>query len=132
MEPNTHRALSRPLCGTPRALQPGYAEIELETREEMRADEHGLVHGGFVFGLADHAAMLAINEPNVVLGSADTKFLAPVRVGERLLATARLAGVDGKRQNVEVVVTRADERVLEGTFVCFVPRQHVLLRGGAA
>ncbi|MDB4974554.1 MAG: thioesterase superfamily protein [Myxococcaceae bacterium] len=130
MEPNTHQALNRQLCGTPKALFAGGAEVELETRDEMRADERGLVHGGFIFGLADHAAMLAINEPNVVLGSAETRFLAPVVVGERLSAVARVLTVDGKRQRVEVHVGRhtdhIEERVFEGTFVCFVPSRHVL------
>jgi acyl-coenzyme A thioesterase PaaI-like protein len=153
---NTHRALSARLCGTPLLLAKGAAEVELETIDEMRADESGLVHGGFVFGLADHAAMLAINEPNVVLGSAEVRFLAPVRVGERLTATARLLALEGKRHRVEVHVNasshargasappgggavdasaggaaitpegRREERVFEGTFVCFVPAQHVL------
>jgi acyl-coenzyme A thioesterase PaaI-like protein len=137
MEPNTHRALNRRLCGSPRALFTGGAEVELETSDEMCADERGLIHGGFVFGLADYAAMLAINEPNVVLGSAETRFLSPVVVGESLHATARVLSVDGKRHRVEVHVARqsgAQERVFEGTFVCFVPTQHVLdaRTGGAA
>jgi acyl-coenzyme A thioesterase PaaI-like protein len=132
---NTHRAISERLCGTPRLLAEGGAEVDLQTVEEMRADESGLVHGGFVFGLADYAAMLAINEPNVVLGSAELRFLAPVVVGERLHATARLLGVEGKRHRVEVhvdtragstQVERLEARVFEGTFVCFVPAQHVL------
>jgi acyl-coenzyme A thioesterase PaaI-like protein len=133
MEPNTHLALSRTLCGTPRVLEVGVAEVELETSEDMRADERGLVHGGFIFGLADHAAMLAINAPNVVLGSAETRFLAPVVAGERLRATARVLAVEGKRHRVEAEVWRGDERVFEGSFVCFVPAQHVLsARTGAA
>lgn len=126
MEPNTHRELSRRLCGAPRLIHVGSAEVELETTDEMRADEHGLVHGGFIFGLADHAAMLCINQPSVVLGSADVRFLAPVGVGERLLASARLLGVEGKRHKVEVVVAQGGQRVFEGTFVCFVPPGHVL------
>jgi len=126
MEPNTHRALSRSLCGTPRTLQIGSAEVELETSTEMRVDDHELVHGGFVFGLADYAAMLAINAPNVVLGSAETRFLAPVKVGDCLRASARLLGVEGKRHRVEVKVARADQLVFEGTFTCFVPPRHVL------
>lgn len=126
MEPNTHLGLSSRLCGTPRALREGSAEVELVATDEMRADERGLVHGGFVFGLADYAAMLAINAPNVVLGSAETRFLAPVIVGDKLLATARVTSSDGKRQHVEAHVSRGLDRVFEGTFVCFVPSRHVL------
>jgi acyl-coenzyme A thioesterase PaaI-like protein len=99
----------------------------------MAADARGLVHGGFVFGLADYAAMLAINEPNVVLGSADVRLLAPVAVGDVLCAEAQRARSEGKKQIVEVSVFRepdggdgARERVLSGTFTCFVPGTHVL------
>lgn len=42
------------------------------------------------FGLADYAAMLAVNEPTVVLGKAEVRFLKPVKVGERLLARTRI------------------------------------------
>lgn len=126
MKPETHAALSARLCGTPRTLFEGGAEVELSTVDEMRADERGLVHGGFVFGLADYAAMLAINEPNVVLGSAEVRFLAPVTVGDTLRATARRTSLEGKRHQVEVHVARGTERVFEGRFVCFVPSRHVL------
>lgn len=132
MEPNTHLALNRALCGTPAALRVGAAEVELETTDDMRADELGLVHGGFIFGLADHAAMLAVNAPSVVLGSAESKFLAPVTVGERVRAVANVTAVEGKRQRVEAAVYCGEKRVFEGAFVCFVPERHVLeARGGA-
>jgi acyl-coenzyme A thioesterase PaaI-like protein len=126
MQLNTHLALSRSLCGQPRELSTGHAVVELSTTPDMAADEHGLVHGGFVFGLADAAAMYALNEPNVVLGSAETRFLAPVVVGELLRAVARLSRVEGKKSFVEVDVLRGEEKVMVGTFVCFVPSQHVL------
>jgi acyl-coenzyme A thioesterase PaaI-like protein len=133
MEPNTHLAISAKLCGTPRVLREGSAEVELTASEDMRADARGLVHGGFVFGLADHAAMLAINAPNVVLGSAETRFLAPVSVGEQLLAIARVSAHEGKKFHVEVHVSRGLDRVFEGSFVCFVPGKHVLEpRAGSA
>jgi acyl-coenzyme A thioesterase PaaI-like protein len=66
----------------------------------MAADDRGLVHGGFVFGLADHAAMLAVNDPFVVLGSAEVRFLRPVVVGERLVAEARVGEVAGRKSRV--------------------------------
>lgn len=126
MQPNTHLAISRSLCGQPVELAEGRAVVELQTLPEMGADAHGLVHGGFVFGLADYAAMLAINEPNVVLGGAEVRLLAPVQVGETLRATASLLRVEGKKQLVEVSVARGESQVFSGTFVCFVPKTHVL------
>jgi acyl-coenzyme A thioesterase PaaI-like protein len=99
-----------------------------------------LVHGGFVFGLADHAAMLAVNHPNVVLGSAAVRFLLPVTVGERLVAEASLAETTGRKSRVLVEVRReaagdasgasgasgAGEAVMSGELVCFTLDRHVL------
>jgi acyl-coenzyme A thioesterase PaaI-like protein len=73
MEQRTHRLASEKLVGRPLKIGPPEAEVVLETTEEMAVDEYGLVHGGFTFGLADYAAMLAVNEPTVVLGKVDLK-----------------------------------------------------------
>ena len=100
--------------------------MELLTRPEMAADEQGLVHGGFIFGLADYAAMLAVNEPNVVLANADVSFLKPVRVGERLVAIAAVGDVEGHKHRVHCAVRGADGDVLQGRFTCVVTRRHVL------
>ena len=82
-------------------------------------DEPGLVHGGFVFGLADHAAMLAVNHPNVVLGGADVKFLKPVRVGEALVAEAVVTESVKNRHMVDVTVTCEKRPVFKGQFCLF-------------
>jgi acyl-coenzyme A thioesterase PaaI-like protein len=126
MQARTHLAINERLCGKPVSLAAGVAVVELVASQEMVADERGLVHGGFVFGLADYAAMLAINEPSVVLGAADTRFLAPVVVGDVLRAQAQCQGAEGKKQKVDVEVLRGEEPVFRGSFVCFVPPNHVL------
>jgi acyl-coenzyme A thioesterase PaaI-like protein len=92
----------------------------------MAVDDSDLVHGGFIFGLADHAAMIAVNHPNVVLGAAEVKFLKPVKVGQSLVAEATVANESDKKRLVKVVVKRGDDNILEGTFSCFVLDQHVL------
>ena len=71
MNIQTHSAIDRGLCGKPLELEEGRAVVRLETRDVMRADERGLVHGGFLFGALDYAAMLAVNHPHVVLGKAE-------------------------------------------------------------
>lgn len=130
--PRTHRHLDPALCGRPIHLAAGSSLVELATGEAMRADEEGLVHGGFVFGLADHAAMLAVDEPTVVLAAAEVRFTAPVAVGERLEASAEVEQSEGRRRRVAVTVRRAapgeeaGEPVFTGRFECFVPEQHVL------
>jgi acyl-coenzyme A thioesterase PaaI-like protein len=141
VQPRTHLALDRRLCGEPLDAShtpDGEARVALLTVAEMAADDAGLVHGGFVFGLADHAAMLAVNHPNVVLGGADVRFLAPVAVGERLAAAARLVETDGRRSKVAVEVRRAPagesggEVVLRGEMTCFTLDRHVLSRAAGA
>ena len=94
----------------------------------MATDDRGLVHGGFVFGLADYAAMLAVNDPFVVLGSADTRFVAPVRVGETVVAEAERVEGKGRKHVVRVVARVAERAVFEGTFTTFVLDAHVLDR----
>jgi uncharacterized protein (TIGR00369 family) len=131
MEPRTHASIDRALCGTPVELAPGRAVVEMVATATMAADAQGLVHGGFVFGLADHAAMLAVNEPTVVLVAADTKFLRPVSPGERLRAEATVTESAPPRYAVTCTVWRGDEAVFEGTFRCHVPKRHVLTKGHA-
>lgn len=128
-EIQTHQRIDRRLFGEPLFVEPGFARLELHALDEMVVDDRGLIHGGFLFGLADHAAMLAVNHPNVVLGAAEVRFLKPARVGERLLADAHLHEEDGKKRRVEVSVYRVGdevEDVMTGTFTCLVLDRHVL------
>lgn len=126
MNINTHRSINNTLCGRPIAVKDGHSRVELTTTTEMKVDASGLVHGGFIFGLADYAAMIAVNQPNVVLGAADVKFLKPVCVGETVVAQADVGMVSGKKQHVTVCVDRAGETVFQGGFTCFVRDHHVL------
>lgn len=129
MEPRTHLATDPTLVGTPISLGEGNAAVELATTAAMAVDDRGLVHGGFVFGLADYAAMLAVNDPFVVLGAAECRFLAPVRTGQTLVARAHVVGEKGqigKKRTVEATATVGEARVFEATFTCFVLEHHVL------
>ncbi len=132
MEQRTHVLASRRLVGEPVKIEDGKAEVELLTTEEMAVDEYGLVHGGFTFGLADYAAMLAVNEPTVVLGKAEVKFLKPVKAGEKLIAKAEVTEDLGKKKLVKAeVFNERDEKVFEGVFHCYVLEKHVLERSSS-
>ena len=126
MEIATHHRIDQELCGKPLTVSGGGSRIELRATARMAADQTGLVHGGFIFGLADYAAMLAVNHPNVVLGAADVKFLKPVKVDETVMAQATVQESKGKKQVVAVDAFKGDEKVFEGTFTCFVLEKHVL------
>ncbi len=92
----------------------------------MILDDTGLIHGGFAFGLADFAAMIAVNHPNTVLGGAEVRFIEPVKEGDILIAEANLIKKEGKRIVVDVNVKRESEIVFIGQFICFAPEKHVL------
>ncbi len=126
MEINTHKTINHELCGKSVLLEEDFSRVELIATEKMAVDESGLVHGGFIFGLADYAAMIAVNHPNVVLGAADVKFLKPVRANETVLAEARVVSKAGKKQKVDVTVARDGDKVFEGEFTCFTLDKHVL------
>ncbi len=126
MEPRTHLAIHPDWVGTVETLEDGCCRAALTARQEMAADEKGLVHGGFTFGLADYAAMMAVNHPYVVLGGAEVRFTAPVRVGQRMVAEARVVEAEGRKRVLSVTVRVEDRPVLEGTFTAFVLDRHVL------
>ena len=126
MEPNTHLNINEALCGTVVKIEENYCLIRLNAVEAMKVDDFGLIHGGFVFGAADYAAMLAVNHPSVVLGSAEVQFLKPLKVTETLLAEAKVVESKGRKKRVSVSARVEDKEVFKGTFTCFVLDRHVL------
>ena len=125
---NTHLLASKKLVGSVVSIKDDTAEVVLKITKEMIVDDYLLVHGGFVFGLADYAAMVAINEPTVVLGKAEVKFMKPVIDSDELTAIATVTDkTNGKKIMVSVNVFNAKkEMVFEGVFVCFVLDKHLL------
>jgi acyl-coenzyme A thioesterase PaaI-like protein len=128
MEIKTHKLANSSLLGKPVEVVDGEAIVELKATDDMAVDEKGLIHGGFTFGLADYAAMLAVNHPNVVLGASDVRFLGPVQSGDMMVARAVVSQLDGRRRVVNVEVKVGDRVVLSGTMACFVLDRHVLER----
>ena len=127
MKVNTHPLINSQFSGRLVELSPGASEVYLDTTSVMVADEQGLIHGGFIFSAADYAAMCAVNDPHVVLGSAEVKFMRPVRVGQGVSFHAKVKALAGKRTAVEVSgFIETDKPCFEGTFICFVLPKHVL------
>ena len=126
MQLNTHMNINTSLCGKVTKHQENYAEVLLHTTQHMTADLTDLVHGGFIFGAADYAAMSAVNDPYVVLGASSSKFIAPVRVGVAVLCKATVVNDKGKKKVVEVQAFADEKLVFEGSFITFVLDKHVL------
>ena len=126
MKLNTHLKIDNSLNGELIELKSGYSKVALSTTDIMRADEEGLVHGGFCFGAADFAAMASVNDPFVVLVKSEVKFIAPVRVGEVVEFEAKVIEDNGRKYKVEVVGLVELKEVFKGTFNAVVLKSHVL------
>ncbi len=124
-ELKTHLKIDTKLCGEVIDLEDGYAKVLLKTSQKMAADERALVHGGFCFGAADLAAMVAVNDPYVVLFGASSRFLAPVRVGDEVYFDAHVIELDGRKQRVEVKGRVKGKEIFEGIFETVILKSHV-------
>jgi len=123
---NTHLKLDNTINGKIIELESGYAKVEQITKDFMVADEVGLVHGGFTFCAADFCAMAVVNDPNVVLAKSETKFLAPVKLGDVVLFEGKLIEKDGKKSTIEVVASVNENPVFKGTFYAVTLDKHIL------
>ena len=122
----THERINHELSGEIVKLERGYVETRLTTTSEMLADEVGLIHGGFIFSAADFAAMVAVNERNVVLVGCDCQFLSPVKFHDEVNFIARLRHKEGRKRNVHVEAFVLDIKVFEAEFKTVVTEKHVL------
>jgi acyl-CoA thioesterase len=96
------------------AVGPGTATLSMTVTDAM-VNGHGIAHGGFLFTLADSAFAFACNSrgPFTVAAQCHVAFLKPVRLGDRLVATAREVHLEGRAGIYDVRVTRGDETVAE-------------------
>ena len=122
----THERISADLCGEILLLERGYVETRLTTTAEMLADDIGLIHGGFTFSGADYAAMIAVNERNVVLVASDCQFLSPVKFHDEVKFIAKVRHKEGRKRNVHVEGFVLDIKVFEGEFKTVITERHVL------
>ena len=93
---------------------PGTAVVQMRVALQM-LNGHSIGHGGYVFMLADTAFACACNShgPVTVASGADITFIAPVREGDVLVATAAERARYGRSGIYDVTVRRGDEIVAE-------------------
>lgn len=77
------------------------------------ANALGIAQGGFVFALADQAFAYATNSVNegTATAEASISYLSPARVGDTLVANAKVSYSDARRVVVDVTV-KAGENVV--------------------
>lgn len=95
-------------------LGDGTAVVRMTIGQSM-INGHGIAHGGYVFLLADSAFACACNSGGAVTvaAGADISFVAPVRAGDVLVATAAERVAYGRSGIYDVTVCRGDQVVAE-------------------
>lgn len=79
------------------------------------ANGHGIGHGGIIYALADTAFACAANSvlPRTATADASIVYLSPVRVGEVLLAEARVRHHTSRQVFADVTVRSGDRLVAD-------------------
>ncbi len=96
------------------SVEDGSASVRMTVTAAM-ANGHGTAHGGYLFLLADSAFACACNShgPATVAAGADIDFIAPAKIGDVLVATARERTRFGRSGIYDVTVLRGDEVIAE-------------------
>ena len=95
-------------------IETDHAVVRMTIRDDM-VNGHDITHGGYVFTLADSCFALACNSQGrlTVAAGADIAFTSPSRLGDVLLADARVRTAYGRSGLTDVTVTRqADGQVI--------------------
>lgn len=90
-------------------IAPGEATLSMTITTDM-SNGHGNCHGGYIFTLADSAFAFACNSYNdvVVAQHCSITYLMPVRIGDRLTATARECSRRGRSGIYDIRITNQD------------------------
>jgi acyl-CoA thioesterase len=94
-------------------IAPGFSRIQMVVRPEM-VNGFGIGHGGITFSLADSAFAFASNSRGQHAVSVDTAInhLAPVQVGDTLIATAKEQHLGRRLAHYQVEVNRQGEELV--------------------
>ena len=91
----------------------GTATLEMTVAKD-HCNGHGTCHGGITFSLADSAFAFACNSRNqaTVAQHNSITYLAPGRLGDRLIATAREIQLKGRNGIYDVTVSNQDGTII--------------------
>jgi acyl-CoA thioesterase len=95
-------------------IKAGAATLAMTVKPHM-VNGHGIVHGGFIFLLADSAFAFACNSHNerAVAAQCNISFIRPGRLGDRLVAAAREISRTGRSGIYDVRVTVGEAAIAE-------------------
>lgn len=110
-----YKKIDSSICGELLVLSKNKAEVSFVPKESMICDDK-IIHSGFIFGAASYAAMCAINKKNSLIITSETKFFAPVELGQEVLFRAVALQSEGKKCEVKVEGLLLDIKIFEGIF----------------
>ena len=98
-------------------IQQDHAVVRMPIRGDM-VNGHDICHGGFVFTLADSTFALACNSRGsvTVASGADITFTAPSRLGDVLVAEAKVRSAFGRSGITDVTVKRESDGQIVAEF----------------
>lgn len=88
----------------------------LDTTEEMGMEKTKIIRGHILFAQANSLANAIVDADVALTLEANVVFSAPVMVGERILAKARVTKVKGRKKEVEVVMKTKNNLIFKGVF----------------
>ncbi|PAF42952.1 thioesterase [Helicobacter sp. 11S03491-1] len=103
------------VCGELISLSKNKAEVFFIPKESMVCDE-SMIYTGFIFNAASYAALCAINKKNSLIISSQTKFLAPIELGQQMIFKANALQSETKKCEVKVEGFLLDIKIFDGVF----------------
>lgn len=91
----------------------------LDTTPEMGLKRSGMIRGHVLFAQANTLANAIVDAEVAITGESKVRFISPVYAGERLLAKARVIGVQRHRKQVQVLMKTREKDVFEGVFTIY-------------
>ena len=125
-ELKSHKKLRTSISGKIIFLEKGHSKTTLQTTKEMVVDDLGLIHSGFIFSGAEYAALVSINQENLVAIGSKCKFLAPAKEGDTIEFEAVAKFEDSRKREVKVTGHINDIKIFDGIFQIVILEQHIL------
>jgi acyl-coenzyme A thioesterase PaaI-like protein len=102
-------------------LQPDeWALSILQTTREMAFRHTDFVSDHYIYSMASSLAVAVIEADMVVTGSARVRYRYPARVGERLIARAKVGTKKGNKYVVSVRIRVGEQEIFIGRFITVI------------
>lgn len=115
-ELQTHQKANSIFSGEVIELKEGYSKVRLMPNEDMIVDDYNLVNQGFIFSAAHLAASAAINNSKSIIINSNTKFLAPIELGNVIEFEGVAKRKDMKKSEVKVIGKMLGIKIFESDF----------------